>query len=105
MSKTKTQNTDMTSHYRAIIAPWITEKSTNGSAYNQVTFRVPLDANKTQIRAAVEALFNVEVTAVNTILVKGKTKRFRGRVGVRSDFKKAVVTLKEGSTIDVTTGI
>lgn len=91
--------------YDLIIAPVITEKSTMGSEHNQVTFRVPLSASKPEIKAAVEGLFNVKVTAVNTLVSKGKTKRFRGIVGRRSDVKKAIVTLAEGHKIDVTTGI
>ncbi len=91
--------------YDLIRAPIITEKATMGSEFGQVTFRVPLDASKPEIRAAVEELFKVKVTAVNTLISKGKTKRFRGRLGVRSDVKKAIVTLAEGQTIDVTTGI
>ena len=75
------------------------------SEHNQVTFRVPLDADKREVKAAVEGLFKVKVTAVNTLRVKGKVKRFRGMVGRRSDTKKAIVTLAEGSKIDVTTGI
>ena len=92
-------------HYDTIIAPVITEKSTMVSEHNQVVFRVPLDATKDQVKAAVEALFKVKVTAVNTIRVKGKLKRFKGVQGRRSDFKKAIVTLAEGSSIDVTTGL
>jgi large subunit ribosomal protein L23 len=92
-------------HYDTIIAPVITEKSTMVSEFNKVVFRVPLDATKDQVKAAVEALFKVKVTAVNTIRVKGKTKRFKGVAGRRSDTKKAIVTLAEGSTIDVTTGL
>jgi large subunit ribosomal protein L23 len=88
-----------------ILSPVITEKATMGSEHNQVTFRVPLDASKPAIRAAVEHLFKVKVKAVNTIRQQGKTKRFRGIVGRRPDYKKAVVTLEEGNTIDVTTGI
>jgi len=91
--------------YDLIRAPVITEKATNVSEHNQVIFRVPLSATKREVRAAVEGLFNVKVTAVNTIRVVGKLKRFRGRVGRRSDYKKAVVTLSEGQRIDVTTGI
>ncbi len=91
--------------YDLIVAPVITEKSTLGSEHNQVTFRVPLSATKPEIKAAVEGLFNVKVKAVNTLIAKGKTKRFRGVVGYRSDVKKAVVTLAEGHKIDVTTGI
>jgi large subunit ribosomal protein L23 len=91
--------------YQTVLGPVITEKSTAGSEHNQVTFRVALEASKPEIRQAVEGLFNVKVKAVNTLRVKGKVKRFRGRVGQRSDWKKAVVTLQEGSFIDVTTGI
>lgn len=91
--------------YDIIRAPVITEKATMGSEYNQVTFKVPLDASKPEIKAAVEGVFGVKVTAVNTNVVKGKVKRFRGRVGQRSDVKKAIVTLAEGNSIDVTTGV
>ena len=86
-------------------SPVITEKATNVSEHSQVIFRVPLTATKRQVRAAIEGLFNVKVIAVNTIRVRGKLKRFRGRVGRRSDYKKALVTLSEGQRIDVTTGI
>jgi len=88
-----------------ILSPVVTEKSTMGSEHNQVTFRVPLTATKPEIRAAVETLFKVKVTGVNTIRQTGKTKRFRGVVGKRPDFKKAIVSLSEGDRIDVTTGI
>ena len=91
--------------YEVIRAPVITEKSTMISEHNQVTFLVPLDASKPEIKIAVEKLFSVKVQAVNTLRVKGKTKRFRGRPGQRSDRKKAIVTLAEGSRIDVTSGI
>lgn len=91
--------------YDVIRSPVITEKATMLSEYNQVSFRVAIDATKPQIREAVERLFDVKVTKVNTIRVKGKVKRFRGRLGQRSDFKKAVVTLAEGNRIDVTTGL
>jgi len=86
-------------------SPVITEKATNVSEHNQVVFRVPLTATKREVKAAVEGLFKVKVTAVNTIRVQGKLKRFRGRPGRRSDYKKAVVTLGEGQRVDVTTGI
>ena len=86
-------------------SPVITEKATNVSEHNQVIFRVPLTATKRQVKAAVEGLFKVKVTAVNTIRVQGKLKRFRGRVGRRPDYKKAVVTFGEGQRVDVTTGI
>jgi large subunit ribosomal protein L23 len=92
-------------HYGRITAPVITEKTTILSEQNKVVFRVPLDATKPQIKEAVEALFNVNVMAVNTLVAKGKTKQFRGRPGKRSDVKKAIVTLKEGQAIDVTTGL
>jgi large subunit ribosomal protein L23 len=91
--------------YDIVRAPVITEKATIVSEHNQVIFRVPLTANKREVKAAVEGLFNVNVTAVNTIRVIGKLKRHRGRAGRRSDYKKAVVTLREGQRIDVTTGI
>jgi large subunit ribosomal protein L23 len=91
--------------YDIVRAPVITEKATNVSEHNQVIFRVPLTATKREVKAAVEGLFRVNVTAVNTIRVMGKLKRFRGRPGQRSDYKKAIVTLREGQRIDVTTGI
>jgi large subunit ribosomal protein L23 len=94
-----------TLHYGRITAPVITEKSTILSELNKVVFRVPLDATKPQIKEAVEALFRVNVVSVNTIVTKGKTKFFRGRPGKRSDIKKAIVTLKQGQSIDVTTGL
>ena len=92
-------------HYDAILSPVITEKATLLSEQNKVVFRVAKDATKDEIAAAVEALFKVNVTKVNTLVVKGKTKRFRGRPGRRSDVKKAVVTLAPGQSIDVTSGI
>ena len=91
--------------YDIIRTPVITEKATNVSEHNQVIFRVPLRTTKREVKAAVEGLFNVSVAAVNTIRVPGKIKRVRGRQGRRSDVKKAVVTLREGQRIDVTTGI
>ena len=92
-------------HYDVVLAPHITEKSTMMSENNAVVFKVASDASKPQIKEAVEALFNVKVTGVNTIVTKGKTKRWRGRPYQRSDFKKAIVTLAEGETIDVTEGV
>ena len=83
----------------------ITEKATRGSEFNQVTFRVRLDATKPEIKVAVEKLFKVKVTGVNTVRQNGKIKRFRGMVGKRDDFKKAIVTLAEGQTIDITSGL
>ena len=92
-------------HYDVVLAPHITEKSTLLSEQNAVVFKVANDATKPQIKAAVEALFSVNVTGVNTIVSKGKTKRWKGRAYTRSDVKKAIVTLKDGDSIDVTTGI
>ena len=91
--------------YDLVRSPVITEKATMGSEHNQVTFRVPLDATKGEIKAAVESVFNVKVKAVNTLRQLGKTKLFRGFVGKRSDYKKAIVSLAEGQSIDVTTGV
>jgi len=91
--------------YDIIRAPVITEKATGVSDHNQVVFRVALGATKREVKAAVEGLFAVKVDAVNTIRMQGKLKRVRGRPGRRSDYKKAIVTLAEGSRIDVTTGI
>ena len=88
-----------------ILSPHITEKATLLSEQNAVVFKVAGDASKPQIKAAVEALFSVNVTGVNTVTQKGKTKRWKGTPYRRSDFKKAIVTLKDGDTIDVTTGI
>jgi large subunit ribosomal protein L23 len=106
MSKAKkTQALPKDQLYGVILAPVITEKATQGSQHNQVTFKVRNDATKPLIKAAVEGLFNVKVKAVNTLNVGGKVKRFKGRVGQRSDYKKAVVSLAEGHSIDVTTGI
>ena len=92
-------------HYDVVVAPHITEKSTLLSEHNAVVFKVAGDATKPQIKAAVEALFNVSVKTVNTIVQKGKTKRWKGAPYRRSDVKKAIVTLAAGQTIDVTTGI
>ena len=92
-------------HYDTILAPHITEKATLLSEQNKVVFKVALDATKDEIAAAVEELFKVNVLKVNTVVTKGKTKRFRGVVGRRSDVKKAIVTLAAGQSIDVTTGL
>ena len=91
--------------YEIIRSPVVTEKSTLLSEFNQVTFRVPLDATKPEIKMAVEDLFKVKVTSVNTLRQKGKVKRFRGRLGKRVDVKRAIVTLAEGDSIDITTGV
>ena len=92
-------------HYDIIVAPVITEKATMASEANQVVFKVRRDATKPQIKAAVEALFEVKVKAVNTLVRKGKVKRFRGFIGKQKDVKKAVITLAEGQSIDVSTGL
>ncbi|QIG81266.1 50S ribosomal protein L23 [Stakelama tenebrarum] len=92
-------------HYDVIVAPHITEKATMASEHNAVVFKVADDATKPQIKAAVEALFDVKVVGVNTIVQKGKTKRWRGQPYRRSDMKKAIVTLADGDSIDVTTGV
>jgi large subunit ribosomal protein L23 len=92
-------------HYDTILSPVITEKATLLSEHNKVVFRVADDASKDEIAAAVEELFKVKVVKVNTLNVKGKTKRFRGHLGRRPDVKKAIVTLAEGQSIDVTTGL
>jgi large subunit ribosomal protein L23 len=92
-------------HYDVIRTPSITEKSTMASDNNQVVFNVAKDASKPEIKAAVEALFGVKVKAVNTLVRKGKTKRFKTTIGKQQDVKKAIVTLVEGQSIDVTTGL
>ena len=92
-------------HYDVVLKPHITEKTTLLSEHNAVVFQVAGDASKPEIKAAVEALFNVTVTNVNTMVAKGKTKRWKGAPYKRSDVKKAIVTLAEGQSIDVTTGI
>ena len=94
-----------TRHYDVIVAPHITEKSTLLSEHNGVVFKVANDATKPQIKEAVEALFSVKVMGVNTIVAKGKTKRWKGKPYKRTDMKKAIVTLADGDSIDVTSGI
>src|SRR6478609_9603155 len=92
-------------HYDVVLAPHITEKSTLLSEHNAVVFKVAGDATKPEIKAAVEALFSVKVTGVNTIVQKGKTKKWKGKPYTRSDMKKAIVTLAQGDQIDVTEGV
>ena len=92
-------------HYDVIVSPVITEKATALSEHNKVVFKVRSDATKPQIKEAVERLFDVKVKSVNTLVTKGKVKMFRGTRGRRSDVKKAVVTLQEGQSIDITTGV
>ncbi|WP_448582485.1 50S ribosomal protein L23 [Thermaurantiacus sp.] len=104
MARTKTAAIDL-KHYDVVLRPVITEKTTRIGEHNQVVFEVAPGASKPDIKAAVEALFDVKVKAVNTLLAKGKSKRWRGRPYTRSDTKKAIVTLAEGQSIDVTTGV
>ena len=92
-------------HYDVVVKPIITEKSTLVGEHNQLVFEVAKTASKPEIKAAVEALFNVKVTSVNTLIQKGKTKRWRGKPYQRSDLKKAIVTLADGQSIDITSGI
>jgi large subunit ribosomal protein L23 len=92
-------------HYDVILAPHITEKSTLASEQNAVVFKVAKDATKPQIKEAVEAIYDKKVVAVNTLVAKGKTKRWKGKTYQRSDVKKAIVTLAEGEMIDITSGI
>ena len=91
--------------YEVVRSPVITEKATLASEHNQVVFRVALDASKTEIKSAVEGLFKVKVKAVNTLRTDGKVKRFKGMIGRRPEVKKAIVTLEEGQSIDVSTGV
>ena len=105
MSNSKKTNNVTAKMYVTLVRPIITEKSMISSEAGKVTFLVPLSAAKDEVKASVEAIFNVKVNKVNTIRQFGKEKRFKGYIGQRSDFKKAVVTLAEGQNIDVTTGI
>ena len=105
MAKKPANSTIDNRHYDVVLAPHITEKTTLLSEHNAVVFKVANDATKPEIKAAVEALFSVTVTGVNTIVTKGKTKRWKGAPYKRSDSKKAIVTLAEGQQIDITTGI
>ena len=105
MAKKPTSTAVDIRHYDVVLAPHITEKSTMLSDFNAVVFKVAGTASKPQIKAAVEALFNVSVTNVNTIVTKGKTKKWKGQPYRRSDVKKAIVTLAAGQSIDITSGI
>ena len=103
MSESATSKTER--FYNTLLAPVVTEKSTLAAENNQVVFQVPLTANKPEIAEAVEGLFNVKVKAVNTLRVKGKTKQFKGHRYTRTTIKKAIVTLVDGDSIDITTGL
>ena len=104
MAKQQAQQIDL-KHFDVVVRPIITEKTTLIGEHNQLVFEVAKAASKPEIKAAVEALFNVKVTNVNTLVQKGKSKSWRGRPYQRSDFKKAIVTLAEGQSIDVTAGV
>ena len=101
----KSQTTATARHYDVILSPHITEKATMLSESNAVVFKVAGESTKPQIREAVEALFGVKVTGVNTLVQKGKSKRWKGKPYKRSDMKKAIVTLAEGQSIDITEGV
>ena len=105
MAKKETKTETKEWMYEIVRAPVITEKATLGSEHAQVTFKVPMSATKPDVKAAVETIFGVKVKGVNTSVTKGKTKRFRGMLGRRSDTKKAIVTLEAGQTIDVGVGV
>ena len=105
MKKSEKTNNVTAAMYDTLLRPVITEKSMTSSESGKVVFTVPLNASKDDIKAAVEAIFNVKVKKVNTVKQAGKVKRFRGYEGVRSDYKKAVITLADGQNIDVTAGI
>lgn len=104
MAKTKKQEVQEWM-YEIISTPHITEKASMGSEHGQITFQVPLTATKPKIKEAVETLFNVKVKGVNTMIQKGKNKRFRGIMGRRKDFKKAIISLEDGQSIDFETGV
>ena len=91
--------------YQIILNPLVTEKSTQQSEFNKMVFSVPVDANKLEVKSSIEKIFSVKVTSVNTILLKGKVKRFKGVLGRRSNTKKAIVTLAPGNTIDLSAGV
>ena len=107
MSKVAKKNTRLVGErlYTVITSPVVTEKSTQGSEQNKITLNVSLDATKVEIKKAVEEIFKVQVTAVNTLRLKGKIKRFKGRLGQRNDRKRAIVTLAEGNSIDIASGL
>lgn len=107
MSKVAKKNTRLEGErlYTVITSPVVTEKSTQGSEQNKITLNVSLDATKVEIKKAVEEIFKVQVTAVNTLRLKGKIKRFKGRLGQRNDRKRAIVTLAEGNSIDIASGL
>ena len=98
-------NISLNKAYQVILSPLVTEKSTQMSEYNKIVFSVPLGASKFDVKSSIEKIFSVKVKSVNTILLKGKVKRFKGVLGKRSDTKKAIVTLAAGNTIDLSVGV
>lgn len=104
-AKKKTATGTKAWHYDVIVSPVVTEKSTAVSEFNKVVFNVRLDATKPEIKSAVEALFNVTVKSVNTLVREGKTRRFRNTVGKQSDSKKAIITLADGQSVDISAGV
>ena len=103
--KNKLKNVDLNKSYKIILKPIVTEKATKLSEYNKVVFEVAYKSNKNEIKGAVEKLFSVKVKSVNIINIKGKVKRFKGVLGKRNDIKKAIITLEEGNTIDISAGV
>ena len=103
--KNKLKEVDLNKSYKIILQPIVTEKATKLSEYNKVVFKVASKSNKNEIKGAVEKLFSVKVKSVNIINIKGKVKRFKGVLGRRNDIKKAVITLEEGNTIDISAGV
>ncbi len=103
--KKKIKDVDLNKSYKIIVKPIVTEKATKLSEFNQVVFEVSYATNKIEIKSAVEKLFSVKVKAVNIVNIKGKVKRFKGVLGKRNDIKKAIVTLEEGNTIDISAGV
>ncbi len=103
--KSKFSEVDLNKSYKIILKPIVTEKATRLSEFNKVVFSVPESSNKIEIKGAVEKLFSVKVSSVNTINIKGKSKRFKGIMGKRNNLKKAIVTLEKGNTIDLSAGV
>ena len=103
--KNKLKEVDLNKSYKIIRQPIVTEKATKLSEYNKVVFEVAYKSNKNEIKGAVEKLFSVKVKSVNIINIKGKVKRFKGVLGKRNDIKKAIITLEEGNTIDISAGV
>ena len=98
-------NVSLNKAYQVILSPLVTEKSTQMSEHNKIVFSVPLNASKLDVKSSIEKIFSVKVKSVNTILLKGKLKRFKGVLGKRSDTKKAIVTLAPGNSIDLSVGV